>query len=294
MTNDELRALADVLSRQRQADEHGIYCAVSRQAVDAAIKYLRAQADAQPVAWLRPENRVEEECTARTRISIGKMCPPIGTWQPLYTRPAPAAPQTNAKPVDFVAEARNEIASWPKWMQDTARTAAATMPTTQAEPKREPLPGLAPTHRCPACGALWRQCDDASWNLRSALCCGLCDAGRVELLRLVDDPKREPLSDERITNGEYVLATKWGDGDPGDHWGVGFYDRFENGRHYVVDSAGKQIRGNGFRRVGRITADVGRWLLSAAKSLEASPPGTVNLWTMLTERAHRIGGSDAE
>lgn len=106
------------------------------------------------------------------------------------------------------------------------------------------------------------------------------------------EPKREPLSDEQVTKGEYVLATKFGDGDPGDHWGVGFYDRFENGRHYVVDSAGKQIRGNGFRRVGRITVEVGRWLLSAAKSLEASPPGTVNLWTMLTGRAHRIGGTD--
>ena len=68
----------------------------------------------------------------------------------------------------------------------------------QAEPKREPLHGLAPTHRCPACGAFWRQCDDASWNLRSASCCGLCDAGRVELVRWLDEPKREPLSDERI------------------------------------------------------------------------------------------------
>ena len=106
------------------------------------------------------------------------------------------------------------------------------------------------------------------------------------------EPKREPLSDEQVTKGEYVLATKFGDGDPGDHWGVGFYDRFANGRHYVVDSAGKQIRGNGFRRVGRITVDVGRWFLSAGRSLEASPPGTVNLWTMLTERAHRIGGTD--
>ena len=106
------------------------------------------------------------------------------------------------------------------------------------------------------------------------------------------EPKREP-SDESITKGEYVLATKWSDGDPGDHWGVGFYDRLENGRHYIVDSSGKQIRGNGFRRVGRITAGVGRWLLSAAKSLEASPPGTINLWTMLTKRAHGIGGSDA-
>lgn len=162
----------------------------------------------------------------------------------------------------------------------------------QAEPKREALHGLAPTHRCPACGAFWRQCDDASWNLRSASCCGLCDAGRVELVCWLDEPKREALTGERITKGEYVLATKWGDGDPGDHWGVGFYDRFENGRHYVVDGSGQQIRGGGFRRAGRITMEVGIWLLSAAKSLEASPPGTVNLWTMLTERAHGIGGSD--
>lgn len=115
-----------------------------------------------------------------------------------------------------------------------------------------------------------------------------------EQARKQAEPKREPLSDERITKGEYVLATKFSDGDPGDHWGVGFYDRFENGRHYVVDRAGQQIRGSGFRRAGRITMEVGIWLLSAAKSLEASPPGTVNLWTMLTERAHGIGGSDAE
>lgn len=104
--------------------------------------------------------------------------------------------------------------------------------------------------------------------------------------------QREPLSDEQIAKGDFVLATKWGDGDPGDHWGVGFYDRLHNGRHYVLDNGGKQIRGNGFRRVGRITPEMGRWLLSAAAMLESSPPGTVNLWTMLTERAHGIGGSD--
>lgn len=36
------------------------------------------------------------------------------------------------------------------------------------------LPGLAPTHRCIHCGALWRQCDDGSWNLRvlhAGQCC---------------------------------------------------------------------------------------------------------------------------
>jgi hypothetical protein len=91
-----------------------------------------------------------------------------------------------------------------------------------------------------------------------------------------------------IEIGDYVLATKYGDGDPGDMWALGFYDgvRDPQGRHYVKDSAGNQIRGNGFRRVGRIREDVGRWLLKdAAKVLERSPPGTVNLWTMLTPLA---------
>jgi hypothetical protein len=88
--------------------------------------------------------------------------------------------------------------------------------------------------------------------------------------------------------GDYVLATKYSDGDPGDAWALGFYDgvRDEQGRHYVKDASGKQIRGNGFRRVARIRGDVGRWLLEvAAVQLERSPPGTVNLWTMLAPAA---------
>lgn len=53
--------------------------------------------------------------------------------------------------------------------------------------------------------------------------------------------------------------------------------------------AGRQIRGNGFRKVARIRKDVGRWLLEvAAKQLEQCPPGTVNLWTMLTPRAFNL------
>lgn len=98
--------------------------------------------------------------------------------------------------LDEIDRAKEHVASWPQWMKDATVSAAATLPVT--EPKREALRGLAPTHRCPACGAFWRQCDDASWNLRSASCCGLCDAGRVELVCWLDEPKREPLSDERI------------------------------------------------------------------------------------------------
>jgi hypothetical protein len=91
--------------------------------------------------------------------------------------------------------------------------------------------------------------------------------------------------------GDYVLATKYSDGDPGDNWALGFYTGSDtlsgtSLRHYVKDAAGNNIRGNGFRRVARIRKDVGRWLLTvAAKQLEQSPPGTVNLWTMLTPAA---------
>ena len=100
--------------------------------------------------------------------------------------------------------------------------------------------------------------------------------------------------------GDYVLATKYGDGDPGDGWALGFYAgqmaeyKYLPARHDVVDSDGNSIRGNGFRRVARIRKDVGRWLLTvAAKPLEQSPPGTVNLWTMLTPAAFDVEDEQA-
>lgn len=92
-----------------------------------------------------------------------------------------------------------------------------------------------------------------------------------------------------INKGDYVLATKWHDGDPGDAWAIGFYAGQKGGRHFVVDGNGQQIRHNGYRRVGCITEEVGIWLLNvAAKALEASPPGTVNLWSMLTTLATNV------
>lgn len=65
-----------------------------------------------------------------------------------------------------------------------------------------------------------------------------------------------------MKNGDYVLATKYGDGDPGDQFCVGVYDREENGRHYVTDTEGKQFRGNGFKRCEPITDAEGRWLIA--------------------------------
>ena len=105
--------------------------------------------------------------------------------------------------------------------------------------------------------------------------------------------------------GDYVLATKYSDGDPGDAWALGFYaGELDMGntrsdikvapRYLVNDSSGKTIRPNGYRRVERIRKDVGAWLLNvAAKQLEQSPPGTVNLWTMLTPAAFDVSEEQA-
>ena len=81
--------------------------------------------------------------------------------------------------------------------------------------------------------------------------------------------------------GDYVLATKYDDGDPGDPWAVGFYGGLNDGdRHGVKDEAGLWIYGgNRFRRVGRVTAEIGNWLMSNAELLERAP-SKINLWGM--------------
>ena len=65
--------------------------------------------------------------------------------------------------------------------------------------------------------------------------------------------------------GDYVLATKYRDGSPCDHFCVGFYKGcFNTGcaiRHDVVDSQGNLYRGNGFRRVELITESEGEALV---------------------------------
>lgn len=78
-----------------------------------------------------------------------------------------------------------------------------------------------------------------------------------------------------LSKGDYVLATKYSDGDPGDQWCVGFYDgwydHYGQTRHLVVDSAGRSFRGNGFRRCERITDAEGRFLIDHLAEIEAAP-----------------------
>ena len=72
-----------------------------------------------------------------------------------------------------------------------------------------------------------------------------------------------------MKKGDYVLATKYSDGDPGDQWCVGFYDRLDYGdRHFIVNNDGKQFRANGFRRVQKIRDAEGHWLIEHIPDIE--------------------------
>lgn len=74
--------------------------------------------------------------------------------------------------------------------------------------------------------------------------------------------------------GDYVLATKYSDGDPQDQWSIGFFDsmlpKVGGERYMVVDGEGNQFRGNGFRRAQKIDANTGRWLLEHKAEIESS------------------------
>lgn len=68
--------------------------------------------------------------------------------------------------------------------------------------------------------------------------------------------------------GDYVLATKYGDGDPCDHFYVGFVSGYTwHHRYMIVDNDGNNQRGNGFRRVEKLTADEGRQLVELMPSI---------------------------
>lgn len=75
-----------------------------------------------------------------------------------------------------------------------------------------------------------------------------------------------------LKKGDYVLATKYSDADPRDHWCVGFYKEKINyatvARHIVVDSEGIPFRDGGFRSVRKISIKRGKWLLDRASEIE--------------------------
>ncbi len=72
--------------------------------------------------------------------------------------------------------------------------------------------------------------------------------------------------------GDYVLATKYSDGDSQEYWAVGFYAgaSADGDRHYVVDHRGEMFRASGFGRVKKISQKRGDWILDHARIIEQS------------------------
>jgi hypothetical protein len=84
-----------------------------------------------------------------------------------------------------------------------------------------------------------------------------------------------------MKQGDYVLATKYRDGDPQDHWCVGFYAKefwvSSRRRHDIVDDEGVLFRHNGFRRVQHISQQEGDWLIESKDEIRFSK----SLWHFL-------------
>jgi len=92
----------------------------------------------------------------------------------------------------------------------------------------------------------------------------------------------------KLNKGDYVVATKYSDGDPKDAFCIGFFDSMTehaNSRYMVTNGEGRQFRGNGFRRVRRIRQDVGKKLVDNLHIIEQ---GSRSVWSWVRqyEREH--------
>jgi hypothetical protein len=89
----------------------------------------------------------------------------------------------------------------------------------------------------------------------------------------------------KIKINDYVLATKYSDGDPCDHFCVGVVKRimeeYSPERYDIADALGKSFRGNGFRKVKKITQGEGEELAKIFPEISDQPGRS--LWWHLAE-----------
>jgi hypothetical protein len=85
----------------------------------------------------------------------------------------------------------------------------------------------------------------------------------------------------QVKIGDYVLATKFADGDPCDHFCVGFVTRVNDieGRVFVTNGDGVSFRANGFRRAEVISPEEGAAIVAAMPQF-CDKPG-LSLWKRL-------------
>ena len=78
--------------------------------------------------------------------------------------------------------------------------------------------------------------------------------------------------------GDYVLATKYKDGDPRDHFCVGLFRSMLNERYLVEDSNGVLFRAGGFRRCEKIQQTTGDILIKAFPLIGDRPGHSLWYW----------------
>ncbi len=81
--------------------------------------------------------------------------------------------------------------------------------------------------------------------------------------------------------GDYVVATKYKDGDPKDHFCVGFitgYTSHDEPRFLVCDDAGQQFRASGFRRAEKICPTIGDMFVQKFNEIEH---GGKSIWSIV-------------
>jgi hypothetical protein len=81
-----------------------------------------------------------------------------------------------------------------------------------------------------------------------------------------------------LRDGDYVLATKWSDGDPCDHFVIGYFKEMLDDRFLVEDGDGNLFRANGFRRCERISKRVGHALVKAFPLISDKPGRSLWYW----------------
>lgn len=77
---------------------------------------------------------------------------------------------------------------------------------------------------------------------------------------------------EALKVGDYVLATKFSDGDPKDPFAIGFIHSMQEGpRFRIVDQHGMAVYGGAMRRAKKITKERGHFLVSHIDHIENAP-----------------------
>lgn len=83
----------------------------------------------------------------------------------------------------------------------------------------------------------------------------------------------------KLNKGDYVLATKYKDGCPKDHFCVGFFHSMTwHGRYLITMDDGSFFRANGFRRAQKISENIGAKIIENIKNIECS---NLTVWDWL-------------